>query len=91
MEAKPTDILNQNINQGDVIVWTRGTKIAWTCLGVVDSISNRGTIYAKIVKSGKHYSEEGMIVRLGRCNSCVVVNDSTVGLLIHYKMKYLKP
>jgi len=84
---KKLDILGQEINEGDILVWTRGTKPAWTCVGVIDSISDKGAIYAKIIRSGKHCYEEGLLVRLGRTNSCVVLNDKTSKQLLLYKMK----
>ena len=82
-----TDILGQTINEGDVFVWTRGTGGGWTCVGIVQKISEKGTISARIFKSGKAKNEEGMTVRVGRRASGVVINDDTTKRLVYERLK----
>ena len=82
-----TDILGQAINVGDVFVWTRGSGKGWTCVGIIQSITEKGTISAKIFKSGKAVNEEGLVVRVGRRSSGVVINDDTTKRLVYERLK----
>jgi len=83
------DLMGRTIEVGHTILFPRGTEGARVdmVMGTVRKISDKGTIYAKLFKSGQGNNEvEGAVVRVGKPSSAMILDKGTVDQVMLAKL-----
>lgn len=83
------DLMGRTIEIGHTILFPRGTEGARVdmVMGTVKKISDKGTIYARLFKSGQGNEEVlSALVRVGKPNSAMILDKGTVDQVMLAKL-----
>lgn len=88
--ATPTyhDLMGRQIEVGHTILFPRGTEGARVdmVMGTVRKISEKGTIYARLFKSGQGNEVSNDLVRVGKPSSAMILDKGTVDQVMLAKL-----
>jgi hypothetical protein len=83
------DLMGRRIEIGHTILFPRGTEGARVdmVMGTVKQISEKGTIYAKLFKSGQGNEDVlSALVRVGKPSSAMIIDNGTVNQVMLAKL-----
>lgn len=85
------DLMGRTICIGQTILFPRGTEGARVdmVMGTVKKISEKGTIYARLFKSGQGNEVLSELVRVGKPNSAMILDNGTVNQVMIAKLTSL--